>query len=371
MVLCLLGKTSTLNLALLLASTAPRSEALRSLVSEEANQSFRARGSNGDVLRKTFLFCLNTEQQIECDGEKETIEVSTAMYNRNKKLKTEACSGELGTTGRSCDVDAKDMVNYFCAGTRKCHLYPSDHVLCSNDPFYQMRLVIKCSAGEPKPEPARLDCPHEHVGPCITPPPSETTPDPGAMARIAARLPQLPHAVQEYLPENVKELMTKELQSTTTEEPVVIEDVAALQVVKHKVEKEVENPYLEGLSLVPCYRATRWQKLSKGEWFGSWAKLEFLARLTNCGDNEGCFRLNFPHDVVYTDFDSKPTAGQLAQGELFKGADKKWVTFRGTGLQRNDYNTWGICLPKTTDLHYAVTLWDLMRTGKAHTLEAE
>jgi hypothetical protein len=336
------------------------------LISEEANQSSQFGGRSGDWQRKTYLFCLNTEQEIKCDGEKETIEVSTAMYNRNKKLRKEECSGELGTTGRSCEVDAKDMVNYFCAGTRKCHLFPSDHVLCSNDPFYQMRLVIKCSAGEPRPEPARLDCPHEHDGPCITPPP-ETTPDPRALAHLAA---QLPDAVQEYLPENVKDLM-HEVQPTTTEEPVVIENVAALQVVKDKVEKEVENPYLEGLSLVPCYRWTRTQKLKKGEWFGSWRKLDFLVRLTNCGDNEGCFRLTFPQGEVYTDFDTKPTTEQLVQGELFQGADKKWVTFRGTGLQRNDYNTWGICMPKTKDLHYAVTLWDLMRSGKANTLEAD
>merc|ERR1719195_1807055 len=100
---------------------------------------------------------------------------------------------------------------------------------------------------------------------------------------------------------------------TTSEKPVQIEEVAPLEVVKSKVTKEIENPYLVGLSLVPCFRWTRLQKLGNWEVLGSWQNWEVLARLTNCGVHEGCFHLTFPDGKVYSDDQTPPTNEALVQ----------------------------------------------------------
>merc|ERR1719410_1740871 len=119
------------------------------------------------------------------------------------------------------------------------------------------------------------------------------------------------------------------------------------------------------ISLVPCFRWTRFQKLGNGEVFGDWQSWELLARLTNCGMQEGCFHLTFPHDKVYSDHELPPKTTELVQGKLTEAPDSLWVTFRGTGLKRNDYGTWGICLPKTSDMQLAVELWNAMKKGAA------
>jgi len=350
--------------SVLLASLVVRSTAFRSRVSEEAFHNMTVESHTHEWQKKTYLFCLNTEQVIECDGENEKMEVSTAMYNRNQKLRKEVCGAELGSKWRSCDVNAKELVTYRCEGTQKCHLIPSDHARCKDDPLYQLRVVIKCSAGEPRPEPPRGNCPHEQDHPCNggMAPTTTTEPDPAKLAGYAANLPL---SVQQYLPDAAKKLLDAAPQSTTSERPVVIEEVAPLQVVKAKVTKEIEDPHLEELSLVPCYRFSRTAKLMNGEFFGSWRDWEILARLTSCGTNEGCFHLTFPDASVYTDQNVPPKAEELAQGDLTKAKDSLWVTFRGTGLKRNDYGTWGICLPKTGDMQLAVELWEAMRKGKA------
>lgn len=349
--------------SLLLASLVMCSTAFRRRVSEEASHNMSAEAQTHEWQKKTYLFCLSTEQVIECDGEKEKMEVSTAMYNRNQKLRKEVCGAELGSKWRSCDVDAKEMVIYRCEGTQKCHLKPTDHAHCAERAFYQMRLVIKCSAGEPRPEPPRANCPHEQDRPCIEGVATTATPEPDPV-KLAGYAAYLPESAQQYLPDAAKHLLNSAQQATTTEEPVVIENIAAMKVVKAKVIKEIENPHLEHLSLVPCYRFTRTGKLMNGEIFGNWAEWEILARLTNCGTHEGCFHLTFPDGSAHVDQNVPPTAQELAQGDLTEEKDSLWVTFRGTGLKRNDYGTWGVCMPKTKDLHYATTLWEAMRNGK-------
>jgi len=350
--------------SLLLVSLVVGSTAFRSRVSEEATHNMSAETHAREWQKKTYLFCLGAEQMIECNGEKEKIEIFTAMYNRNQKLRKEVCGvPEPGSKWRNCGVDAKEMVRYRCEGTQRCQLIPSDHAICPEDPFYQMRLVIKCSAGEPRPEPPRANCPHEQDHPCTEGMASTTTPelDPVKLAGYAA---DLPDNARQYLPDAAKKLLDAP-KSTTTEEPLVIENVAELKVVKAQVTKEIEDPSLEGVSLVPCYRFTRTQKMSNGNLFGSWRDWQILARLTNCGKNEGCFHLAFPDGSVYKDQNVPPTSEQLAQGDLTQAKDNLWVTFRGTGLKRNDYGTWGVCMPKTKDLQFATELWEAMRKGQA------
>lgn len=341
-----------------------RSMAFRSRVSEEATHNMSADTHTLDWQKKTYMFCLGTEQVIECNGEEEKMEISTAMYNRNHKIGSQECStGEFGSKWRGCGVDAKELVIHRCEGTQKCTLIPSDHENCADDPFYQMRLVIKCRAGTPRPEPPRVDCPDEQDHPCTKGMASTTAsePDPATIAGWAA---DLPDDVKKHLPDSAKKLLDVD-KSTTTEEPVVIDNVAELKVVHDKVIKEIEDPSLRSLSLVPCYRFSRTQKIKNFQIFGNWRDFQFLARLTNCGSNEGCFHLSFPDGSVYRDQDAPPTAEELAKGELTKAKDHLWVTFRGTGLKRNDYGTWGVCMPKTKDLQWATVTWEAMRTGQA------
>jgi len=75
---------------------------------------------------------------------------------------------------------------------------------------------------------------------------------------------------------------------------------------------------------------------------------------------------------VYQDDDAEPTCEELSEGELKEVGENMWVTYEGipwkktpdgTGLKRNDYGSWGICLPKTETLTSAVPLWQTMRAS--------
>merc|ERR1719189_270679 len=128
---------ATLLSSMLLVSLVMRSTAFRSRASEEATHNMSAETHTRGWQKKTYLFCLGSEQEIQCNGEKEKMRISTAMYNRNQKLRKEVCStAELGSKWRGCGVDAKEMVTYRCEGTQRCLLIPSDHENCAEDPFY-------------------------------------------------------------------------------------------------------------------------------------------------------------------------------------------------------------------------------------------
>lgn len=150
--------------------------------------------------------------------------------------------------------------------------------------------------------------------------------------------------------------------ATSTSQALVVQAVQPLIVVQHKAQKEVDNPLIEEIQLVPCYRWTRWQRIQNYEFFGDWSSLEnFLARLTDCGHDEGCFMVNFMGGIIYSDLQEQPTSSELVKGELVKATDSRWVTWRGIGLKRNDFGTWGICLPKTQSMDYAVSIWEELR----------
>jgi len=130
--------------------------------------------------KKAYLFCLNsTETVIQCD-KRQKMTVVSAKYNYNQKLGTERCGAELGGTWSSCDVDATNKVKEICEDTQICRLIPSDHANCPKKAFYQMRLVIECSAGESTPQPPRDNRPHEQASPCIGGMKPTTTPEPCA-----------------------------------------------------------------------------------------------------------------------------------------------------------------------------------------------
>uniref|UniRef100_A0A7S4SWP7 Uncharacterized protein n=1 Tax=Alexandrium monilatum TaxID=311494 RepID=A0A7S4SWP7_9DINO len=121
-----------------------------------------------------------------------------------------------------------------------------------------------------------------------------------------------------------------------------------------RVEFEAEAGKLEqdlglNVSFNPCYRKTRLAKL-----FG---------RLTNCPEREGCFKLLFPNGTVFEDPEHPPSHDDILQASLGEGADSLWVTWRSIGLKRNDYNTWGLCLPKDNadGKHYAMAVFNTLK----------
>jgi len=307
--------------------------------------------------RKTVEFCLSAPQRVDCEGEKVSMEILQAAYSRKAHAPSgDKCESLAQGTWESCEVDAKEMVKRQCEGTQECHLIPTDHAHCAGNAFLMMRLKIQCSAGEPRPEPPRL----HSDGMTLTAIP--IAPD---MAELAHQAAHLPEAAEQYLPGAATQLLHDFRVSTTSENPVVIQGLHAQKTVKRKVTSELENPFLVGIGLVPCFRWTRLQKFGNGEVFGDWQSWELLARLTNCGVQEGCFHVTFPNGTVYTDHEKPPTNAALVQAALTEAPDSYWVTFGGTGLKRNDYGTWGVCLPKTSDMQLAVELWDSMKKGSA------
>jgi len=327
--------------------------------------------------KKTYEFCLGSPQEIECGGgEDQSMTIKSAMYNRNTKDKKGKSCMEYSSESESCEPDAKTVVMYQCEGTQKCKLMPEDYSQCFEKPFLKMRLVVWCSVGEPRPEPVRQACDQENPCPKIKPVPKPVVkPEDAYTAKLedlAVDLSeglgkQLPQAMENYLSWHVRDkpVMKAETYSPTTEQPVHIVNIMAQEAARQKVVKEVESDGLVALSFVPCFRWSRYEKLSNFEVFGDWYHYEFLARLTNCDHYEGCFQLALDDQRVFQGFNNRPEPHDLIEGKLVEDHDDFWVTWQGTGLKRNDYDTWGVCLPKTGTLQHAITLWDHLRSGGA------
>jgi len=267
--------------------------------------------------KKTYLFCLNEVAQIKCDGEDQMMQVSSAVYNRNAKAGETECT-PFESSWKSCKVDAKKMVETQCKATGVCHLIPSDHAVCDEEPFQQMRLVIKCRTagpGEtPRPEPARPGMEFTTTAPVVA---------------------------------DEKKLVAADV-------PIIPED------------------HLEKISFTPCYRSLKVESVIDGDIESDSWRAQLASSVSSCGPKDGCFHLTFPDGVVYQDEDAEPTCEDLSKGELKEVGDNMWVTYEGipwkatpdgTGIKRNDYNSWGICLPKTATLTSAVPLWKTMRTS--------
>jgi len=231
-----------------------------------------------------------------------------------------------------------------CEKTQKCKIMPRDHPHCDGGEFSSLRLIILCAIGKPT-EPLngqsmQMGCTKNSQGQCV-----DTTKDDESKVRLTATLPYGGDGAETTI---LSGGGGDGRDSTSTVEPFVVEIAAQMGEVQHQVKKEVENPFVMDIELVPCYRWHRTTKIFKRhEIFGNWKHYEFLARLTNCGHEEGCFMVKFPHGTIYNDAKVEPASSEIAKGELEKADDHFWVTWRGIGLKRIDYNTWGVCLPKT------------------------
>lgn len=66
---------------------------------------------------------------------------------------------------------------------------------------------------------------------------------------------------------------------------------------------------------------------------------------TGCGKQRGCFQLDFGSESARKDKANRPTDDDMLKANLVNGSRS---AFReGVGVKKNEYETWGICLPKT------------------------
>jgi len=233
--------------------------------------------------RKTYMFCLNEEVEIKCDGPDQTMQVTGAVYNRNSKAGENEC-GAFESEWKSCNVNAKKMVEDQCKGTSGCHLIPSDHASCEEEAFQQMRLVIKCrTAGE---------------GETIRPQPLR----PGS--------------------------------DLTTQAPMEVKNAEmGVKNAELGVMEELEDKHLQEVAFTPCYRSLAVEKVIDGDIEADSWRAELSSSVSSCGINDGCFHLTFPEGMVYSDENEPPTSQELIAGELKEVGENMWVTYEGVGLK--------------------------------------
>jgi len=255
-------------------------------------------------LIKTEKYCTGKAATLFCD-DSSIIKVKRSAYNRNKPAQEDeakACQPVEGPE-KGCEVfkDAEKVIGK-CNGQRTCVLEPTEHVWCDKDPFWTLRVVFECVTGSP------------------------------------------PTAV-----EDIKETDNQE----DPEETAVVPEKKKKDRIKQAVDKLVNDPDAEAeAELKPCYRYTRTYLLKN---------FRFLDPLTSCSKHEGCFKVTFPDATVFRDPKTPPTAQELVKADYSPGIDSYWLTFNPVGLQRNEYDTWGVCLPKGEGIDFAIETFDRLK----------
>mmetsp|Transcript_52572 Transcript_52572/g.118410 ORF Transcript_52572/g.118410 Transcript_52572/m.118410 type:complete len:352 (+) Transcript_52572:75-1130(+) len=326
-------------------------EKAEAVLSSEAEQSAEA---EAEWEAKESRFCIKDEVKLTCDDDS-IIVVRTGAYNRalQDRVTGQACTPFAGGSEASCKVMNKNMLKAKCNGKRSCIIKPEDHRSCQSDPFTFMRVRYECEAG-----PSREETVEVADAPVETP---ETLTEEAAPPQIVA--------VEEHVPEPPSKPVvlkakpakltddalqtvekTADLEMMDDQKPVVVMGVKGDRAKKNiDVAQPKQHVTIE---MKPCFRTDR---------FTLMYRMKFLDRLTNCGDYEGCFKLKFPDGKVYKKEKSVPTTDQLLAGELVKGGDSILVTFNGIKLQRNSYWTWGVCLPKTQGLQFAMDTFESLK----------
>lgn len=318
------------TVALLLHSTTAPAGASRVKL-REAGALQQRTGSASTWLRKSERWCTSSEATVSCDDES-IIDVYSAFYALawSNKCELGAGSGE-----ESCEKNATDRVLPLCQGRRSCAVPASLHPSCAGEPHYSIRIVWNCVTGDPAT--AAADTQHADVA---------------LEAHVA---PDTPHvdiplqAAPNYTPASDAK---KPGRSGDAKKEGAWKGVQweAVKAVKSEAEKLVKQPNLE-VSFNPCYRRTRWSLLS--EW-------KLFARLTTCPSNEGCFKLTWDDGKTFEDPMESPDRRAILQAQLAHGDDSA-VTWFGIGLQRNDYGTWGVCLPKTEGVNFAMAVFNSLK----------
>jgi len=285
---------------------------------------------------KDFRFCISEEAELVCDPDS-IIKVRSAFYNKFKKdLKTgKTC--EPGTAGTDtiapCSQKNTIKIQDKCNGLTTCTLLPEEHKLCAKAPFTFMRVNYECESAPPRKEKKDNSA---TLG-------TETYVEP----------PSIPQPDNSEAPSKViEDKLTGEKVMDDTK-PVKIKGDKGI-VARKQV--DIQKERTEEYTMKPCYRLDRGTKF--------W-RMDYLGRLTTCGEYEGCFKVRFENEqgkeVWFTKEKETPAMEQLLKGALVRTKDSWLVTFRGIGLKRNDYWSWGVCLPKTKGVDYAVQTWESLK----------
>lgn len=303
--------------------------------------------AHGHWLKKEHSFCISKVADLECDRDS-TIVVQSALYSQKRKKSdprtNEECAPLSSAEGeRSNNPSYTTEIRSLCNGHRYCKIEPKKHKVCEDKPFTFMTVIYKCEAGPPSEE----------------------------MVQEVQTKTAMALAVGKSLFNSIK---AKAGYADDTPEDEKVEDKSDTPVV---VQASREDSILaaldeqwrrhEKISMVPCYRLDRATLIYRNyhDWNG---------RLTKCGEYEGCFKLKWyhprkfpgvePERRYFSDEQNKPYMEELLEGVLSTEGDSILVTFNGIGIQRNDYWTWGICLPKTQAMEYAINLWSKLKESK-------
>lgn len=256
-------------------------------------------------------FCMAEEAQPSCEPGT-IIDVYSAFYSKAWKAKCGAIAGP----GGACKVNSTESVRQLCQGRASCSLPADSHPPECADHF-SLRIVWDCVTGEP----ATAEEDTQREGEDETAPSEEET-------------------EEEREARELREFQT--LQATPEKAAE-----QAKQIVQ-KVQKEPDH----NMTFNFCYRNSRWQLLMQGTVF---------RRLTTCPEKEGCFKLHWADERSFTHPDHPPTAEDMALATLSKGEDSLWTTFFNVGLQRNDFYTWGVCLPKDSGVDLATAVFKVLQ----------
>jgi len=335
--------------ALLLPLLAGRAAAVRSKVQLAAELAAEA-ASNQTWLVKTLTWCSLQDEVLECDDDS-VIKMKSAFYRRNKKPE---CMPAHSDSSVTCPPDALKLLQETCDERRRCSVPAKAHqVSCPGNPWTFIRVRYECVAGTPVADDVLngdgLTADNGQPTTTATPTKEELKKPPQPPQGVNAQGEELRKPQQD--PEVNPQHADRDEATSSTSSTTSTIHVRGDQVVKAEVERELATPQQQ-VSMKACYRFTRLQRI---------LAMTPLARLTNCDGDEGCFKVEFDDGRDYTVFEEEPEVNDFLSGHLVHGADSWLVSWWGTGLQRNDYGTWGVCLPKAHGIAFAVSMFQSLQ----------
>mmetsp|Transcript_25089 Transcript_25089/g.79727 ORF Transcript_25089/g.79727 Transcript_25089/m.79727 type:complete len:350 (-) Transcript_25089:98-1147(-) len=305
----------------------------------EAAASQRRAAAGSGWLKSRKRWCVSSEAVLSCD-ERSIIEVVSAFYADVPRAEGVACAPRPGDGPASCETNATGGVSGLCRGRRRCAVPPSSHPSCAT--ITAIRIVWECADGSPGTADADL----QRV-------------QPQAKGEEAKRLAAAGGAEQH--PEEVMETKKQPEEAPweqieEDDDDFVRGDVMPLK--RAELDSEVQKFKEDGgvkVSFEPCYRI--WG------WMGPLRRINLWGNPTDCPEREGCFKLRWADGRVYKDPQQPPSREEVLQASLSEGKDSWWVTFRGIGVQKNDYYTWGVCLPdrEPEGMYYALAVFHSLR----------
>jgi len=352
---------------------------LAALVREAGAARQLARGSSLEAagaatgsgwLKSSKRFCISSEAVLSCD-EHSIIQVVSAFYANLPQVEGSACAPRAGAGRAACEANATGGVDGLCRGRRRCAVPPSSHPSCAT--ITAIRIVWGCVAGSP--ETAEADLQPVQPGK-VEKPLLGGEVEPREDGPVVAGKVERPRAGGKLEPREGEEdeedefmrgdevaqkldaeaLKPKGEGGEDEEDELVRGDVAPQKMAEldSEASRLREDAGLE-VSFEPCFRI--WG------WMGPLRRINLWGNPTDCPEREGCFKLRWADGRAYTDPERPPSREEVLQASLSEGEDSWWVTFSGIGVQKNDYYTWGVCLPdrEPEGMYYALAVFHSLR----------